>query len=103
MKRNMFEELNEGFDALEKERRGKITLRTHPVTQQPAATITKEEILEIRESLNLSRGVFAARLRVSARTLENWEQGRSNPPPHSALLLRMLQKFPDTLERMESV
>ena len=103
MKRNLFEELSEGFDALEKEREGKITLRTHQVKQQPAPTISNQEIRELRESLNLSRGVFAARLRVSSRTLENWEQGRSNPPAHSALLLRMLKKYPDTLERMENV
>lgn len=103
MSRNMFEELSEGFDALEKEREGKVTLRTHKVEQQPAPTISNQEIRKLRESLNLSRGVFAARLRVSSRTLENWEQGRSNPPAHSALLLRMLQKYPDTLERMENV
>lgn len=57
----------------------------------------------IGESLNLSRGVFADRLRVTAPTLENLEQGRSNPLSPSALLLRMLQKYSDTLERMENV
>ena len=38
MKRDLFEELSEGFDALEKEREGKITLRTDQLRQQPAPT-----------------------------------------------------------------
>jgi|GEM_PF-5918543 len=38
MKRNLFEELSEGLDALEKEREGQITLRTHQLRQQPEPT-----------------------------------------------------------------
>ena len=33
MKRNVFSELTEGFDALKAEREGKITLRTHAVKE----------------------------------------------------------------------
>ena len=38
MKRNLFDELSEGFGAFEKERDGKITLRTHQFKQQRAPT-----------------------------------------------------------------
>lgn len=103
MERDMFSELMEGVDALKKEHEGKITLRKHHVKKQPAPTISSEEIQELRQSLNLSRAVFAEHLRVPVRTVEGWEQGRSKPTKHSALLLRMVQKYPDTLERMENV
>jgi putative transcriptional regulator len=35
-KRNLFNELMEGFDALADQRAGKRTLRTHAVKQRPA-------------------------------------------------------------------
>ena len=40
MKRNVFSELTEGFDALKAEREGKVTLRTHAVKRNPAAVVT---------------------------------------------------------------
>jgi len=40
----------------------------------------------IRKKLHVSRNVFARRLRVSARTLENWEQGRAKPNAQAATL-----------------
>lgn len=36
MKRNVFAELTEGFEALKAEREGKITLRTHVVEKKAA-------------------------------------------------------------------
>jgi len=36
-------------------------------------------IRDTRERMHVSRAVFARRLRVSTRTLENWEQGRARP------------------------
>ena len=59
MKRNVFSELTEGFDALKAEREGKITLRTHAVKRKPAAAVTAKELVSIRHSLKLSRAVFA--------------------------------------------
>ncbi len=45
--------------------------------------------------------VFEARTdyRINVRTLENWEQGRAKPNAQAALLIRMLQRFPDTIRR----
>ena len=40
MKRNLFNELKEGFTALESAREGKITLRQHGLEKKPALTIT---------------------------------------------------------------
>ena len=41
MKRNLFDELNEGFAALKSEREGKITLKHHTVDKKPELTITR--------------------------------------------------------------
>lgn len=103
MKRNLFNELKEGFDALEASRKGKVTLRECVVEKKPAPTITPEELLALREKLHLSRTVFARYLRTNERTLENWEQGRASPNAQAAILIRMVERYPDTVERLSSI
>lgn len=102
-KRNLFAELTEGFDALANERKGKQTLRTHAVEDLPAPEISAQELLALRERLHLSRAVFARYLRTKPRTLENWEQGRAKPNPHATLLIKLVEKYPDTVERLAAV
>ena len=77
MKRNLFNELKEGFTALESARKGKITLRQHGVEKKPALAIIPEELLSLREKLHLSQTVFARYLRTNVRTLANahWKTG----------------------------
>ena len=102
-KRDLFKELNEGFDALSDQRAGKRTLRTHAVKAKPVPKITARELARIREDLNLSRALFAGYLRTNVRTLENWEQGRAKPNAQAALLIRMVQRFPDTVNRLADI
>ena len=102
-KRNLLAELTEGFDALGKARLGKQTLRTHVVEDKPAPQVTAQELLALRERLHLSRAVCARCLRTNLRTLENWEQGRSKPNAHAALLIRLVEKYPDTVQRLAAV
>jgi putative transcriptional regulator len=102
-KRNLFAEIAEGLDALADERTGKRTLRTHEVLVKPAAEISAAELLALRERLNLSRPVFARYLRTNPRTLENWEQGRARPNAQAVLLIRLVARFPDTVERLAAV
>jgi len=103
MKRNIFAELTEGFEALKAEREGKITLRTHVVEKKAAPKVTARELVRVREELNLSRAVFARCLRTNVRTLENWEQGRARPNAQAALLIRLVAKYPDTVKRLAAV
>jgi putative transcriptional regulator len=103
MKRNLFDELNEGFAALKSEREGKITLKHHTVEKKPELAITPEELLTLRERLNLSRTVFARYLRINERTLENWEQGRAKPNAQAAVLIRLVEHYPDTVERLAAI
>jgi putative transcriptional regulator len=58
---------------------------------------------ETRESLHMSRQVFALKLGVNPRTLERWEQGRSKPNEQAAALFWLVRKYADTLERLESL
>ena len=102
-KRNLFNELMQGLDDLADARAGKQTLRTHEVEINPAPDVTADEVLALRERLHLSRAVFARYLRTNPRTLENWEQGRAKPNAQAALLIRLVEKFPDTVERLAEV
>jgi putative transcriptional regulator len=99
-KRKLFDELMEGVDAMQQQRKGKITLRSHEIEDLPPLEVDADLI---RERLHLSRAVFARRLRVSQRTLENWEQGRAKPNAQAAALILMVRKFPDTLEKLSSL
>jgi putative transcriptional regulator len=51
----------------------------------------------------MSRQVFPFRLGMNPRTLELWEQGRSKPNEQGAALIWLVRKYPDTLERLESL
>lgn len=99
-KRDLFAELVEGFDALADRRAGKRTLRTHVVKLGPAPKVTARELTRVRKRMNLSRGLFAGYLRTNVRTLENWEQGRARPNAQAALLIRLVERFPDTVQRL---
>lgn len=102
-KRNVFLEITEGFDALKAQREGKTTLRTHTLTSLPAPDVTAAELRALRERLNVSRAVLAARLRTNLRTLENWEQGRAKPNAQAALLIRLVERYPETMARLAAV
>lgn len=102
-KRDLFAELSEGMAALAETRQGKRTLRTHAVEYRPAPTVTPKELVRVREELHISRALFASFLRTNVRTLENWEQGRARPNAQAALLIRLVWRFPDTVERLATL
>ncbi len=102
-KRNIFDELMEGVQAMKEHREGKITIRTYKVEPQQLPKVDSRLIRETRKKLRCSRAVFARRLHINERTLEKWEQGRAKPNPQAAALLLLVRKYPDTLDRLESV
>ncbi len=103
VRRELFAELSEGMTALAEARQGKRTLRTHAIEYKPAPTVTPKELVRVREELQISRALFAAFLRTNVRTLENWEQGRARPNAQAALLIRLVRRFPDTVERLAAL
>lgn len=93
----------DGVDAMKQQREGKITLRSHDVEELAPPQIDSKLIRDTRERMRVSRAVFARRLRVSTRTLENWEQGRARPNAQAAALILMVRKFPDTLTKLSEL
>lgn len=102
-KRNFFEELKQGIEDVKQHRAGKITLRQYNIEEPSLPKVTPEMIRETRESLHLSRAVFAHELHVSPRTLEKWEQGRVKPNDQAATLILLVREYPDTLRRLKSL
>jgi len=102
-KRDLFSEIMEGFEALADEQAGNRTLRTHTFTRRPVPKITARGLIKLRKDMKLSRGLFAGYLRTNVRTLENWEQGRAKPNAQAALLIRLVQKYPDTIKRLSEI
>ena len=102
-KRDLFGELTEGFNALADARAGKRTLRTHSVELQSAPEVTAQDLIRLREERDLSRGLFARYLRTNVRTLENWKQGRAKPNAQAALLISLVKRYPDTIDRIASI
>ena len=102
-KRDIFAEVMEGFDALAEHRAGKRTLRTHAVEYRPAPKVSAADLSKLRKRLRMSRALFANYLRTNTRTLENWEQGRAEPNAQAALLIKMVEKYPDTVERLAAI
>lgn len=103
MKRDIFSELVDGFTALAEARAGKRTLRAHTARPAELLPLQAEELVAIREGLNLSRPLFAMYLRTNARTLENWEQGRARPNAQATTLIRLVQQYPQTVEHLASL
>ena len=102
-KRSLFRELMAGVEAMREHREGRLTLRTHEVAPLAVPPLNPKLVRETREALHMSRQVFAFKLGVNPRTLERWEQGRSKPNEQAAALIWLVRRYPDTLERLESL
>lgn len=96
-KRDLFNELMEGFDALKTEREGKITLRTTEIDIPKPIEMNSNQIAKIRKEHNYSQAVFARMLSTKVSTLRNWEQGRSEPNAQAKVLLKLVDTSPDVL------
>jgi len=102
-KRNLFAELMQGVNEMGEHREGKITLRQYEVEALPVPEVTAAEIVSLREKLHMSQPVFARKIRTSPDTLKNWEQSKSKPNAQAALLIKLVQRFPDMVERLNTV
>ena len=102
-RRGVFREVVEGMTALADARQGKRALRTHVVAVKVAQQVTPREVIAIRRRLKLSRASFAAVLRTNVRTIENWERGRTKPNAQAALLINLVKRYPDTVERLAAI
>ena len=102
-KRDISGELMEGVRAMKNHRKGKLTLRSYKMDVAPLPKVDSKFIRDTRKRLRCSRAVFARKMRINERTLEKWEQGRSQPNPQAAALTLLVRMYPDTLARLDKV
>src|SRR5688500_2548265 len=75
-------------------KRGEVEVDMVEVDPMPA-----KRIKAIRKKVAKSAKAFERRFGISAKTMENWEQGRRKPDPTARLLLKVIEQDPDAVER----
>jgi len=75
---------------------GRIALKTSKINVSPVCDeISPTEIIQTRENLGMSQGVFAVVVGVSLQTVESWESGIHVPDGSARRLIMILQQDPD--------
>jgi putative transcriptional regulator len=74
--------------------RGEAALATR-VVDDPS----KARIMAVRKKLGLSRRQFAERYHLDPRTVQEWEQGRRTPDQAARVLLTVIEREPEAVER----
>ena len=87
MKKDQFEELLESVKQAGAIKQG--TRRSSRVFKYSALDVKK-----IRHKMGLSQDQFSRLIRVSIKTLQNWEQGRRQPRGPALALLMILKNDP---------
>jgi putative transcriptional regulator len=59
----------------------------------------KVDVARIRRKLKLSQSEFAARFGIAPGTLRDWEQKRKRPEGPARVLLMVIEREPDAVER----
>lgn len=57
--------------------------------------VTPPDVKAVREQIGLSQSEFARLMRVSIKTLQNWEQHHRNPTGPAAALLKIVSTAPE--------
>lgn len=74
--------------------RGEVALPTR-IIEDPS----KARIVAVRKKLGLSRRKFAERYHLDPRTVQEWEQGRRTPDQAARVLLTVIEREPEAVER----
>ena len=70
------------------------------VTASPRSTPKAVSVVAIRKSLGLTQEQFALRFGFELDTLRRWESGRSAPDKAARSYLTLIQKEPETIQRI---
>jgi len=91
--RNLGQKILDGIKEIKDFRNGQKELKTRTLKEPSPPKL-------IREKLELSQAAFASLLGVSARTIQDWEQGRRQPQGPAKSLLRIAEKRPEILAEL---
>lgn len=88
--------------AYEKGEANDLRVSRYPLTVREAAAapppeLSKEQIAEIRNTMNFSQAVFASVLNVAPATVRAWEQGNRRPDGASLRLLQIAKDSPQSI------
>jgi putative transcriptional regulator len=65
--------------------------------------VAASDVVAARLKCGLSQSQFAAALRISPRTLQQWEQGRRQPSGAADTLLKIVARHPEVLREVMAV
>ncbi|MGP6157167.1 MAG: helix-turn-helix domain-containing protein [Vulcanimicrobiaceae bacterium] len=65
--------------------------------------VSIQDVRAIREGLGLTQEAFAARLLLSRRTVQQWEQRRATPDMPARILSRAIEQNPEAIAAAVSV
>ena len=63
-------------------------------------SVEANDIVTTRLKTGLSQAQFAGALRISSRTLQQWEQGRRQPSGAAETLLKIVSRHPEVLREV---
>jgi putative transcriptional regulator len=92
-KRTLGDELVEAAQEAAAYARGEMQLSTR-VYDPPEV-----DIAALRRRLGLSRQQFADRFGLDLRAVQDWEQGRRRPERAARVLLKIIEKEPEAVQR----
>jgi putative transcriptional regulator len=90
-------DLEEAFVELAAHLRGEIEAESYQA--EPDGMLTPQRVQAIRRKVAASTKEFERRFRISARTMEAYEQGRRRPDAAMQTLLRVIDREPDAVRR----
>ena len=90
------DDLVEAFQQIAAHMRGEIELESYEVTDE---RLTPQRIKAIRRKVAGSTRDFQRQFRISARTMEAYEQGRRRPDAAMQALLRVIDREPAAVRR----
>lgn len=90
------DDLVEAFQQLAAHMRGEIELESYEVSDD---RLTPQRIKAIRRKVAASTRDFQRKFRISARTMEAYEQGRRRPDAAMQTLLRVIDREPAAVRR----
>lgn len=90
------DDLVEAFQEMAAYLRGEVEAESYEL---PDDLITPERVKAIRRKVAASTKEFEQQFRISARTMESYEQGRRRPDAAMQALLRVIEREPDAVRR----
>ncbi len=81
---------------------GEVLAHVHGEIDLPCRLVddpSAERIRALRKRMKLSRQKFADRFGLDARALQDWEQGRRVPDRSARVMLTVIDREPDAVER----